>query len=71
MLNQPNLINSPTTGTSFLPPLIDARMPGPIMEYRFRETIPKKKLKELKKVLMPEKKKILFVKFGFKFNLKD
>jgi len=71
MINQPGLGNGPITSNGFLPPLIDARMPGPIMEYQFREIVPKKKLKELKKVLMPEKKKILFVKFGFKFNLKD
>jgi len=55
----------------FLPKLQQARASGPIEEYKFNNFKPKKKLKELRKVLLPEKKKFIFVKFGYKFNLKE
>lgn len=72
MFQQPNLIGANSSvGVAFLPPLAQARAAGPIDEYTFREIKPKKKLKELSKVLMAEKKKFLFIKYGWKFNLKD
>ena len=72
MFQQPTLIGANSSvGVAFLPPLAQARAAGPIDEYTFREIKPKKKLKELSKVLMAEKKKFLFIKYGWKFNLKD
>jgi len=70
MYQQPSLISS-QTALAFLPKLQQFRATGPIEEYKFDSIKPKKKLKEIKKVLLPEKKKFLFVKFGYKFNLKD
>ena len=55
----------------FLPKLPQARASGIIEEYKFDNFKPKKKLKELHKVLLPEKKKFIFVRFGYKFNLKE
>lgn len=55
----------------FLPKLPQARASGIIEEYKFDNFKPKKKLKELYKVLLPEKKKFIFVRFGYKFNLKE
>ena len=55
----------------FLPKLQQARASGVIEEYKFDNFKPKKKLKELHKVLVPEKKKLLFIKYGYKFNLKE
>ena len=48
-----------------------ARMPGPISQYEYKNIREKKQLKEIRKVLKPEKKKILFIKYGFKFNVKN
>jgi hypothetical protein len=45
-----------------------ARAPGPIIPYEYSSTRPKKQLKELRSVLLAEKKKFIF-KYGFKFNL--
>lgn len=69
MYQQPNLINS-QTALAFLPKLQQFRATGPIEEYKFDSIKPKKKLKEIKKVLLPEKKKFIF-RYGYKFNLKD
>ena len=35
-----------------------ARAAGPIIPYEFREIKPKKQLKEIRKILLPEKKEI-------------
>ena len=70
MYQQPNLISN-QTALAFLPKLQQFRAAGQIEEYKYDSIKPKKKLKEITKVLMPEKKKILFVKYGYKFNLKD
>ena len=69
MYQQPNLISS-QTALAFLPKLQQFRATGPIEEYKFDSIKPKKKLKEIKKVLLPEKKKFIF-RYGYKFNLKD
>jgi len=72
MFQQPTLIGANSTvGVAFLPPLAQARAAGPIDEYTFKEIKPKKKLKEISKVLTAEKKRFLFIKYGWKFNLKD
>ena len=70
MYQQPNLINNTTTQKLFLPKLQQFRSAGSMEEYTYDALKPKKQLKEIKKVLLPEKKKFIF-KYGYKFNLKD
>jgi len=48
-----------------------ARSPGPVIPYDYKKTKPKKQLKEIRKVIRPEKKKFLFFKYGYKFNMKN
>ena len=48
---------------------IGDRYSGPVVEYSYAAIKPKKQLKEIRKVLLPEKKKFLFIKYGFKYNL--
>jgi len=73
MFQQPNLIGqmNTTAPSAFLPPIERARASGPVEEYKCMNIKPKKQLKELTKVLAPEKKSFLKVKYGLKFNLKD
>lgn len=73
MFQQPNLIGAQSAQTTnpFLPPLMQARAPGPVEEYQYRTLKPKKRLKEIRQVLMAEKKKFLFFKYSWKFNLRD
>lgn len=71
MYQQPNLIQSQQMKSAFLPKLQQYRAVGPIEDYKFDALKPKKQMKEIKKVLLPEKKKILFLKYGHKFNFKD
>jgi len=74
MFQQPNLIGqtmSQNAPSVFLPTLERARASGPLEEYKFTNIKPKKKLKEIRKVLYPEKKSFLKIKYGYKFNLKD
>ena len=73
MYQQPQLLGMQTAQTSaaFLPKLPAARMPGPIEEYKYDSIKPKKQMKEIRKVLLPEKKKFLFFRYGKQFNLKD
>mgnify|MGYP003135720512 FL=1 len=66
------LIGSQTANqvpSSFLNKRVAARAGGPMEEYQFSEIRPKKQLKEIRKVLLPEKKRFLLIKFGYKFNL--
>ena len=70
MYQQPNLINTQQQRNVFLPKLEQFRAAGPIEEYKFDSIKPKKKLKEISKILLPEKKKFI-VNYGFKFNYKD
>ena len=86
MYQQPNLIgtNVPITSNQsnpsqlnsfsmnkFLPKLQQFRAAGNIAEYSYDSIKPKKKLKEIKKILYPEKKSFFKIKYGFKFNFKD
>tara|TARA_R110002167_G_scaffold347021_1_gene557857 strand:+ start:1263 stop:1898 length:636 start_codon:yes stop_codon:yes gene_type:complete len=48
-----------------------SRNTGPIVEYKFISVRPNKKLKEIKRVLLPERKKFMFKKLGCRFNIKD
>jgi len=70
MYQQPNLLNNANTQKLFLPKLQQFRAAGSMEEYTYDALKPKKQLKEIKKVLLPEKKKFIF-KYGYKFNLKD
>jgi hypothetical protein len=70
MYQQPNLINNTQATKLFLPKLQQFRAAGTIEEYTYTALKPKKQLKEIRKVLLPEKKKFIF-KYGYKFNLKD
>ena len=63
----PNMISTAQTN-SFGSNKEMGRAAGPIIPYEFRELKPKKQLKEIRKVLLPEKKKFIF-KYGYKFNL--
>jgi hypothetical protein len=66
----PGLLGNPA-GT-FLSGNIDslnARAAGPVIEYKYKNTRPKRQLKEIRKILLPEKKKFIF-KYGFKFNIR-
>ena len=67
-----NLIGSSgtTVPNAFLPKKLQARASGPVEEYKFDSVKPKKQLKEIRKVLLPEKKRFLGIKYGFKFNLR-
>ena len=71
MYQQPNLIQSQQMKSAFLPKLQQYRAVGRIEDYKYDALKPKKQMKEIKKVLLPEKKKILFLKYGHKFNFKD
>lgn len=71
--NPPSLIGAATSTASnpFLPPIKFARAAGGIMNYDYKSTKPKKQIKELIKILWPEKKSFLKLPYGFKFNAKD
>jgi len=71
--NPPSLIGATnaSVASSFLPPLKYARAPGSIIKYEYKSSKQKKQLKEMIKVLWPEKKTFLKMPFGFKFNTKD
>ena len=68
--SNPSQLNS-FSMNKFLPKLQQFRAGGNITEYTYDSIKPKKKLKEIKKVLLPEKKSFLKLKYGHKFNFKD
>jgi len=63
----PNIIGTGQTQSLGSSRLV-ARSPGPVIPYDFREIKPKKQLKEIRKVLLPEKKRFI-IRYGYKFNL--
>ena len=70
----PSLIGAQSANTGmnpFLDRLSAARAAGSVMLYEYKSVKPKKQLKEIIKVLKPEKKKLLGIKYGFKYNIKD
>ena len=72
--NPQSFIDARTTTVeqnAFLPRDKLARAPGSVMKYDFKAIKPKKQIKEIIKILLPEKKKLLFFKFGHQFNIKD
>ena len=71
--NPPNLIGATTTNVSnpFLDRFTQARAAGAVMIYEYKSVKPKKQLKEITKILMPEKKSFLKIPYKFKYNMKD
>lgn len=70
----PNLIgatNAMVAGGRFLDRFGQARAAGSIMQYEFQNLKPKKQLKEIIRVLKPEKKTFLKIPYKFAFNIKD
>ena len=69
----PSLIGATnaTVANPFMPPLKFARAAGAVMTYEYKSEKPKKQLKELIKVLWPERKRFLKIPYGYKFNTRD
>ena len=70
----PSLIGASTpsvTNNAFMDRYEAARSPGSIMTYEYKNTKPKKQLKEITKILKPETKTLLKVPYKFKYNIKD
>lgn len=66
----PGLIGTTQVPSPFESPLKNARAPGPVIPYEYKSEKPKKQFKEIKRVLFPQKKRFLFVKYGYKFNVR-
>jgi len=60
-----------TVPSTFLSPKKKARSAGTIEPYEFREIRPRKQLKEISKILRPEKKRFLGLKYGHQFDVKN
>ena len=69
----PSLIGATNAqvGNAFLPPLKFARAPGSIMQYEYKSSKPRKQIKEMIKVLWPERKRLLKIPYSYKFNTKE
>ena len=60
-----------SAASPFLPPIKFARAAGGIMNHDYLSSKPKKQIKEMLKILWPEKKRLLKLPYGFKFNTRD
>jgi len=60
-----------SAASPFLPPIKFARAAGGIMTHDYLSSKPKKQVKEMIKILWPEKKRFIKLPFGFKFNTRD
>ena len=74
--NPPSLIGASnatvnTSGNPFMDRHTAARAAGPIMPYEYKSMKPKKQMKEIVKVLKPERKTFLKMPYKFKYNLND
>jgi len=69
----PSLIGAetPAAPNAFMNRFESARSAGSVINYEYKSVKPKKQLKEIIKVLMPEKKTFLKLPFKFKYNIKD
>ena len=69
----PSLIGAQNAnvGNAFLPPIKYARAAGSVMQYEYKSTKPKKQVKEMLKILWPERKSFLKIPYGYKFNIQD
>jgi len=66
----PNIIGKNNTMINPLRVSNNARSAGPIITYEFKSFTLKKQLKELLKVLRPEKKRFI-IKYGYRFDIRD
>ena len=71
MIYTPNIIGQNNTMINPMKVKNSARAAGPIINFEFKSLDTKKQMKEIKKVLLPEKKKFVGIKYGNKFNIKD
>jgi len=71
--NPPSLIGATNAqvANAFLPPIKYARAAGGIMNYDYKSSKPKKQLKEMIKILWPQKKTFLKIPYSFQFNTRD
>lgn len=70
----PNLIgatNATVNANPFLNRAEQARAAGTVIQYEYRNLKPKKQLKEIIKILLPEKKTIFKIPYKFKYNVKN
>ena len=69
----PSLIGATNAhvANAFLPPIKYARAAGAVMQYEYKSEKPKKQVKEMIKILWPERKSFMKVSYGYKFNTKD
>jgi len=70
----PSLIgatNAYVDSNPFLPPKEMARSAGSVIQYEYKSLKPKKQLKEIISVLLPERKRFLKFPYKFAFNIKD
>lgn len=70
----PNLIGAQSAhvgANPFLDRFTSARAAGTVIQYEYKNLKPKKQLKEIIKILMPEKKTFLKFPYKFKYNIKD
>lgn len=69
----PSLIgaSNASVNNAFLPPMKYARAAGSVMKYEYKSSKPKKQVKEMVKILWPEKKTFLKMPYTFKFNTRD
>ena len=69
----PSLIGAetPAASNAFMDRFESARSAGSVTNYEYKSVKPKKQLKEIIKVLMPEKKTLLKIPYSFKYNIKD
>ena len=70
----PSLIGASSSNVSanaFLDRFEAARAAGAVIQYEYKNIKPKKQLKEIIKVLMPEKKTFMKIPYKFKYNIKD
>ena len=65
-----NIIGQNNTMVNPLKLSSNARLAGPIINYECKSVEPKRQLKELKKILLPERKRFI-IQTGFKFNIRD
>ena len=70
MIYTPNIIGQNNTMINPHKIKNSARNAGPIINFEFKSLDSKKQMKEIKKVLLPEKKKFI-IKYGYKFNIRD
>ena len=70
MIYTPNIIGQNNKMINPMKVKNAARSAGPIINFEFKSLDTRKQMKEIKKVLLPEKKKFIF-KYGYRFNIRD